>query len=63
MKATINSVGVLVIASETELESYALKKWGEDAHSINNVIDGSKILLDLSIGAEDYLGIIQYTKP
>lgn len=34
MKAIINSCGRLIISPETELEMYALKKWG--AENTNN---------------------------
>lgn len=55
MKATITAAGVLLITSETELESYALSNWGKENYNADRVIDGTKILFDVSVGADSWL--------
>jgi hypothetical protein len=56
MRAYIQRDGTLVITAETEVEAYALSKWGDDAwvpdyDKGTSKLDGSKILID--VGLED----------
>lgn len=40
MKAKIDATGVLKVSAETELESYALRRWADENHE---VIDGKSV--------------------
>lgn len=52
MRVDIDKCGVLHIAAETELESFALTQWGElselPAENGESRVNGSRLIVDLS---------------
>ena len=49
MKATINSEGVLTISAESELESYAMKKWLDTNFDDDKGFLSHNILIDCAV--------------
>ncbi len=54
MKTEIDAFGILRITSETQLETYALKKWTEENTMKDGTFSLDNVIIDTSFGLENH---------